>query len=630
MTTMITNKLTAKAAALVAVVGLVASSFVALAPGVKAMTAAEISAQIAALQAQLAALGGTNTNATFTMNLTIGSSGAEVTALQNWLISKGYSIPAGATGYFGVQTQTALASFQAANGIAPAAGYFGPVTRAKVNAMATPGTGGNNGGSTGSDSALKGGEASLERLRASDGEDNEVEEGGTAEVAEFEFRVEDGDVRVNRLDLTFSPNVGNDEDEPWKAFESVRILADGKEIAEADVSDEDDWLRDDAPYVFRFANLNHIVREGKTATLVVEVEAKDGVVDAGNTDAWTVYINTDGLRAVDGEGIQQYLGNASEDVTFDLVEEGDGEALKVRTSDENPDATTLKIEDDKRSDWLTVLAFDLEAEEGDIELDRLPIDFTTGTADVDDVIDSVRVKVDGKTFTRFDWNGTGAFASTTFDIDGDATIDEDDRSTVEVEVRFKAGNGVNYALGETIRASVKGAEIQAEGADDLVGEGNVTGETHTLQVSGISVERSDRTAEARSTDGADNDLGIFTIEVKVTAFDQDVFIPTIGNQAFTYRIENASDGTTLGSGTATSSTISSNASTQGGYYRINEGQTKNFTFRVVLDPEAADENQSYRLQLLSVMFADTASAPDQSWTALPENVYETQPAYIAD
>ena len=74
---------------------------------------------------------------TFTSSLTLGSTGAAVTALQNILIAQNDLVmPAGvAEGYFGALTQTALAKFQAANNISPAAGYFGPKTMAFVNAM---------------------------------------------------------------------------------------------------------------------------------------------------------------------------------------------------------------------------------------------------------------------------------------------------------------------------------------------------------------------------------------------------------------------------------------------------------------------------------------------------------------
>ena len=72
----------------------------------------------------------TTTTCTFTKDLTLKSSGQEVTELQKALIAGGYSIPAGATGYFGAQTQAAVIAWQKAKGITPAAGYFGPKSRA--------------------------------------------------------------------------------------------------------------------------------------------------------------------------------------------------------------------------------------------------------------------------------------------------------------------------------------------------------------------------------------------------------------------------------------------------------------------------------------------------------------------
>ncbi len=72
----------------------------------------------------------TSTSCSFTSDLTMGSKGAEVTALQNGLIAKGFAIAAGATGYFGSQTQAAVIAWQKSAGVTPAAGYFGSKSRA--------------------------------------------------------------------------------------------------------------------------------------------------------------------------------------------------------------------------------------------------------------------------------------------------------------------------------------------------------------------------------------------------------------------------------------------------------------------------------------------------------------------
>ncbi len=66
-------------------------------------------------------------------NLTLGSSGSDVLALQKVLISKGYLSIKKPTTYFGRLTKAALVRYQKANGIYPTSGYFGPKTRAYMN-----------------------------------------------------------------------------------------------------------------------------------------------------------------------------------------------------------------------------------------------------------------------------------------------------------------------------------------------------------------------------------------------------------------------------------------------------------------------------------------------------------------
>ncbi len=504
----------AKTAALVAGFALVASSFVAFTPSARAATIDELQAQIQVLLAQIASLnGGASAGSyTYTRDLTLGASGADVTALQSWLISKGYSIPAGATGYFGAQTQSALAAYQAANGIAPAAGYFGPVTRAKVNAQGTvtiPDTGG-------STSGLGKGEASIERLRASSGEEDEVAEGSAAEVAEFEFRVKDGDIRVERLDLTFEPASGNDEDEPWKTFDTITILdAKGKTLVSKDVSDEDDWLEDDEPYVFRFTGLNYVVKKGDTGTLVVEAEVQNSVDGTNDGESWTIYIDSNDLRAIDGEGIDQYAGNSNQSVTFDVVAEGEGEELKVRSSSDNPSSTILKVENNKRSSWYTIFAFDIEAEDADIEIETATTTIQVSSNDfVSGVVNDLELVIDGKTIDDWSWV-SGANSDTAviaFDVDGDVTIDEGDRVTAELRARFNA-----TSTSSTIKASVASGAIEGEGADDVFSTGAASGNTHTLS---LSTARISNVSWTKSVTGDSTD-GTLDFFFTVTAVDED-------------------------------------------------------------------------------------------------------------
>jgi len=76
----------------------------------------------------------------FTRNLASGSTGEDVRELQKYLNTHGFSIalsgpgsPGNETLRFGAATRTALARFQAANGISPALGFFGTLTRDYIN-----------------------------------------------------------------------------------------------------------------------------------------------------------------------------------------------------------------------------------------------------------------------------------------------------------------------------------------------------------------------------------------------------------------------------------------------------------------------------------------------------------------
>jgi hypothetical protein len=62
-------------------------------------------------------------------DLTLGSVGPDVLALQSILIAEGYLLLGAPTEYFGPLTQAALQKYQLANGISPASGYFGSITR---------------------------------------------------------------------------------------------------------------------------------------------------------------------------------------------------------------------------------------------------------------------------------------------------------------------------------------------------------------------------------------------------------------------------------------------------------------------------------------------------------------------
>lgn len=107
-------------------------------------TLPELQALLVQLQAQLAQLMNTSSSSyTYTRDLQMNSDGADVQALQIFLNTHGFPVNAGllpgAPGhestYFGNRTHDALAAFQKAQNIAPAVGYFGPLTKQLINSL---------------------------------------------------------------------------------------------------------------------------------------------------------------------------------------------------------------------------------------------------------------------------------------------------------------------------------------------------------------------------------------------------------------------------------------------------------------------------------------------------------------
>lgn len=136
------------AATIVVLSGVALVPFGASADHSTAHTIEQLLAQIAALQVQLQALqAGTSAPSaacSFTRSLYLGvSSGDDVKCLQMYLNAAGHPVASSGAGsmgnetmFFGSRTKAAVASWQAANGVSPAVGYFGPLSQAKYSSMA--------------------------------------------------------------------------------------------------------------------------------------------------------------------------------------------------------------------------------------------------------------------------------------------------------------------------------------------------------------------------------------------------------------------------------------------------------------------------------------------------------------
>lgn len=562
---------------------------------------AALQAQIAALQAQLAALsGGANVSAAFTRDLTIGSTGPDVTRLQQWLISKGYSIPAGATGYFGVQTQAAVAAFQRVNLITPAVGYFGPITRAKVNSMlviVVPIPPGQDDDDDDNDGGLEGGAGSIDDYELISSLNNEDvgEDEEDVEVAGLEFEVDDGsDIEITAVRIAFAQGTATNDDFSDFASE-VSLWLDGEEVArvDADEFDEDnDWTSTIS------LDSDAIVRAGDMGELTVAITAVGNLDSSDEGDSWTVDFEQIRFRDADGAVISDNPGTATRTFSFEEFATAANIELHIDETDDDEDVNDsriISVDATDDTDNVEVLSFTMEAEgDSDITIDSLPIEFSvTGAGDLEDMVSSVTLQIDGDEVASENTSN----GENTVVFDGiDFTIDADDSAQFVVFVDF---GGLDTALdeGDTISATIGETETDSADfdAEDETGDeledgditGSATGGPHSVSATGISVEfiSAEEDVTFTADDTGEGDRAAFSIVFDVTAEDEDIRIDRsceedgadAAGQGVEYSITNSGSNTTTCSLSASSSDSEDTADT----FEVDEGDTRRLTLNVV-------------------------------------------------
>jgi hypothetical protein len=622
--------------------------------------------KIAIIALAIVATGAATANAAFTRNLTVGSTGADVAELQSWLISKGFSIPsissgAATPGYFGQQTKDAVAAYQASVGL-PAQGFFGPLTMAKIAGTA----GGSvtvtppgamvipfpcpagyvapapwvcpNSTSPSNPAGLSGDEASLEDFDLVSEESSGSEGEENVEIATAEFDVEDGDVRVERLEVDFQAEDTSDSVRPWDFFDTVSIWANGKMIKEMDVDARGDWDENDDDsdhsastadyYRLTFTGLDLVVRDGETAEITIAATIA-GTIDTDDiTQEFTVLIPDDGIRATDAAGIQQYVGTDSEVVSgfgFDAEESGD---LDLETNSSDPDIMTLISDEDDESEAYSVFVFDIENNDNaDSVVTDITVTVATSSGDaIGDILDEAILVVDGDEFDG-DINADG-----TIDFDDiDVEVAGDDEVTFTLKVVLKAD-----APESTLDFTVSAANVSAEGVDsgdDSDVTGSVSSETHTVSTSGIAVDGVSTSANVDTINGT---LATYTIKFTVEALEDNVYIYNGAedqgfNASTTGMFYNIYKGSTLQTATTTdSATIQSSAEQSGNYFLVEEGETETFTLTVTLTPDTTAAGLFY-VELDSIRFDDETAAGTTNDTTheLPNDAeFETNPVSV--
>ena len=636
-------------------------------PQAQAQSNADLNAQIqqllkniAELQAKLGQSGSATQNSayanyTWTRPLSIGMTGEDVRMLQRLLNSdmatqvavSGAGSPGNESTYFGPATRAAVIKFQnkyrsevlAPSGLTSGTGFFGMASINKANALAKVGGGATTpapGGGSNQGNVLNG-EGTLDTLTLDTASDTDVKEAAAdAPIAELTLEARDGDIELSRFDFSLVADGSNTEKDPWDVFEEVSLWIDGEKVAEKSLDNSRTDYIDRKLGTFRFTNLDVVLEEDEEVEIIVAASLKNNVDGAGTAASWN--LTPKSVRYFDADGVastESSLGDLGDSVQFDIVERGDGEELKFSLGDRNPAASTIVVDETKKTSNQTILEYTIEAIDGDIELETLYLNLETGTAPVASVVDDIRLVIRGKTFRDEAILTTGLYSATNtrvmFDIDGDITIDEGDKETVKVVVDFKSQTG--YQNGETIVARITSAErdiTEAEGEDDVkTFSGTVIGKEHRLIADGLIVD-TDSVSFKTETQGENDTVGIFTAEFEITAVEGDFYLRDIvgtSTTASTGGIKVSVD-STVGAPTSVSAVLDTTAREDtDGVFTIREGRTETVTVTVVVDAAAAGQ---YRISIDSLFFSEDGDGITgaRTYALIPTNEFRSPYRFI--
>ena len=254
----------------------------------------------------------------FNTNLTVGSRGPAVVALQSFLISKGFLTVSSTTalGYFGGLTKSALAAYQSSKGITPSAGYFGPVTRAAVIAeSASTGSTSTTGNTTTTTTTTTnsgttvvatntGVEGTLDIRLASNPADNaNVRKQTDVPVYGIEFRARIADVTVQTVDLQVNVANGTQSENPATLINTIKVWDGSNVIATVPVSLTTFTKDQNQVYYYRVSGLNFVVPKDTTKTLTFSFSTNS--IDNNRVVTIDGY-QSSSVRAVSGNGISSF------------------------------------------------------------------------------------------------------------------------------------------------------------------------------------------------------------------------------------------------------------------------------------------------------------------------------------
>lgn len=529
--------------------------------------------------------------ASFDKNLSVGSTGSDVSALQTWLISKGFNIPAVAAdaskaGYFGQQTKTAVMAYQKSVNV-PATGFVGPLTRATLNGspaehtamtlpfpcpaaytapagwtcpgttpvVVTPGTG------TITTPGIPG---TLIYNLQSTFNNSTLDKGKTVDVARYKLQASASDMQVSSLSFDVNKRL-------WLYVSAITLKDDaGNVIASKTGLTSSDFSELNVGDSYRLTlPLSYVVPRATSKYITINLTAQSAT-DRTSTD--TITITSSQARAVDGTGVND---TQTDPTDRNVAWTGSSNAAIVTTIDSaSPSTKLVQISTSVETDNVVLGVFDIKSQNTATMLRTLKVSVRTSGNTVNGLFNDIKLKIGGNTWSADSIDtaspNTVSSSSVTF-TNLNTTLTKD--TYVSVTVLGKVAKNVTGSASTTLYANATNIVVEDSSyAAVSVNTATIAANTQSFTTSGVVVVNPLVTKGQKTVTNAGTTTETFSLAFGLTAGDNPIYVAKAIGTAITATSSNTAV-------TITSTDFSVNDSNNDGatYFYIAPGQTKIFT-----------------------------------------------------
>ena len=586
----------------------------------------------------------------FSTNLTVGSTGPDVVALQTWLLANGYVIPAvssgaAAKGYFGSQTKTAVMKYQASKGI-PNTGFVGPLTRAALNGGATmtstqcptgftctstqttmtcpvgftctptAGTTVATGSTSGTPGVIStpGVVGTLAVSLWSTPSGIVAYKGQAYDIAAYKVQASASDMAIQNLTLDFDNRL-------WLYASTITIKDDsGAVVGSISGLNQSNFseLTVGSDYRVSIPVNGYVVRATQTKYLTVNVS----FLPTSDRATGTLNVLQAQIRSVDGTGVTDTETSTGGARSFTYQGSGAGSII-VTTDSASPATGLVQLSTSAQTQNVVLGIFDIKSQNAPSTLRSLSVLIrTTGPANVSSLFSNIQIKVGGLTYSAnnicTDNVSTGCVGTNSTSVKStvvfnNMTVPLAADTYVPVTIMANLAVDTNNVLDGTVAstslvaqgtvgATSNNPDIEDQSFNTLaVNSATFTANNQTFTGSSVVAGNLSTTYGGLNTNSTTgNTAQQFTYNFSLTAGNNPIYvssnpfaaISTTSNPAgFTITSANFSDSDTSGDAT--------------GYFYLAPGQSKNFT--AVYQAFASTSNAG-TIQVNSINYGTTTTA----------------------